>query len=290
MNNLFEKYPVINYANNVSINILAKIDIAKSTLSDSSIYYPYTIKDGETPYQVALNYYNDPRYVWLVFMSNKLVDPYYEWPLDNNTFEQHIVKKYGSLQNAIEKTAFYRITYKNDDRMLSPAQYNDNILTPGYLKKYWKPVVNEAGTTLFYDRKNDMTVVETNKIMEIYVSNTQTFTNGENVLQSNTAGGLLGKGQIKSLETDRIIIQHIEGAFANTTGVVSTIKGQESNTTSTVTNTRVLYTALSAQEYVYWEPVSYYTYESEINESRKFITLIDSAYVDRIEKEIQELL
>jgi hypothetical protein len=174
--------------------------------------------------------------------------------------------------------------------MLSPAQYENNTITPGYLKKYWKPVVNDAGTTLFYDRKDDTTVVETNMIMELYVSNTQLFTNGENVLQSNTAGGLLGKGQIKSLETDRIIIQHIEGSFANTAGVVSTVKGQDSNKISTITNTRVLYTAIPAQEYVYWEPISYYTYESEINESRKFITLIDSAYVDRIEKEMQELL
>lgn len=287
MNNLFEKYPVINYGGSISVNILAKVNITNSVLGDTTIYYPYTIKDGETPYQIAQNYYGDPRYVWLVFMSNKIVDPYFEWPLDNPTFEQHVIKKYGSLEKAIEKTAFYRVSYKDDDRMLNQSMYEAQ---PGYLKRYWKPVVNEAGTTLFYNRKDDELVVETNQIVELYVTNPQNFTNGENVLQSNTSGGLLGKGQIKSLESNRIIVQHIEGVFANTAGSVANVQGQESRATSALTNPTVLYTTLSAQEFVYWEPVSYYTYEDEVNTSRKFIRLIDSAYVDRIEKEMQELL
>lgn len=287
MNNLFEKFPVITFNDSICTNILAKVKFNDTTFNNASLYYPYTVKDGERPDHVALNYYGDSRFVWIVFMSNKIVDPYYEWPLDNASFKEHIANKYGSIEGAVEKISHYRVSYESDDRMLNQAVYE--ALTSG-LKKYWRPVVSDNGSTLFYTRKEQSLVSDTNKIVELYVTSPYNYTVGENVVQSNTSGGTTASGNIKSIEPDRIIIRHVEGAFANTTGSVANVAGIESRATSAVSNDNVLYTAIPNDEYVYWEPVSFYTYEDEINTSRKFINLIDAAYVDKIEKEIQDLL
>jgi hypothetical protein len=287
MNNLFEKFPVITYGDSVAINLFAKVKLSDTVLKNSSLYYPYTIKDGERPEHVALNYYGDARYVWVVFLCNKLVDPYYEWPLDPTSFDQHIINKYGSFENAVEKTAFYRVTYDNDDRILDQSLYQ---ALPARLKKYWNPVTDNNNTTLYYTRKQQELVVDTNKIVQFYVNNATSFTVGEIVKQSNTSGGLLGKAIIKNVESDRLIVKHVEGTFANTTGVIGNVVGSESSVNAAASNVTTLYTALDASEFIYWEPVSYYTYETELNTSRTFIKLIDSGYVDTIEKEIQDLL
>lgn len=287
MNNLFEKFPVINYGDSLVINILAKVKFSDTALKNSSLYYPYTIRDGEKPEHVALNYYGDPRYVWLIFLCNKTVDPYFEWPLDQRAFHEHIEKKYGSYQNAADKTAFYRVKYASDDRILDQSLYGN---LPANLKKYWSPVTNDAGSTLYYTRAERELVTDTNKIVQLYVANTATFTVGEIVKQSNTSGGVLGQAIVKNVESDRLIIKHVEGTFANTTGAVANVVGIESKSSAVASNVSTLYTALDPSEYVYWEPVSYFTYEDELNTSRKFIKLIDAAYVDTIEKEIQDLM
>jgi hypothetical protein len=289
MNNLFEKFPVINYANNIGINLLTKLKFSESSFNNSSLFYPYTIKEGEKPDHVALNYYGDARYVWVVYMCNKTVDPYYEWPLDSSTFEQYMVKKYGSIANAINKTAFYRVSYQDDDRMLATSQFEDEGVYPSAVKKYWRPEVNEQGTTMFYVRKELNWVVETNKVISIDTNNSNSFSVGEIIKQSNTQG-ISATGSVKNIVSNTVFINHIEGQFFNTNNTISVITGQESGATANVQSITYVANTISNVEAVYWEPVSFYTYEDELNSSRKFIKLIDKAYIDNIEKEISDLV
>jgi hypothetical protein len=43
-------------------------------------------------------------------VSNDLIDPYYDWPLTQSEFDQYIVKKYGSMEVAmnINNANYYR--------------------------------------------------------------------------------------------------------------------------------------------------------------------------------------
>ena len=60
----------------------------------------YVVDDGDTPDQVAFNYYDSSSYAWLVLMSNEILDPYFQWPLSQYNFDQWIKKKYGSIAAA----------------------------------------------------------------------------------------------------------------------------------------------------------------------------------------------
>lgn len=64
------------------------------TLNNADAFYPYETDNGERIDDIANMYYGDSYRFWIVMMSNQMSDFYYELPLDLNTFDRYIVKKY----------------------------------------------------------------------------------------------------------------------------------------------------------------------------------------------------
>ena len=46
--------------------------------------------------------------VWLIFLANNIVDPYYEWPLTQQMFEDFLISKYGTVAAAQAKILHYK--------------------------------------------------------------------------------------------------------------------------------------------------------------------------------------
>jgi hypothetical protein len=92
----FADFPIIKYNNEPVRDISIRIDILENVKTDPYAFLPYTIKDGERAEEVAYLYYGDPRYVWVVYLSNNIIDPYFEWPLDNYEFDQTLAKTYAA--------------------------------------------------------------------------------------------------------------------------------------------------------------------------------------------------
>jgi hypothetical protein len=64
------------------------------------LFYDYLIEENETAQEIASRYYGDAKLDWIIYLANKIHDPYYQWPMDSYTFELYIKKKYGSLAEA----------------------------------------------------------------------------------------------------------------------------------------------------------------------------------------------
>lgn len=109
MSEYFNKFPLIKYDNQQAINLLTRVTLRADLQQDSSIYLPLTIQDSERADMVAYDYYGDSHYDWLIYFANDVVDPYYDYPLNQTDFENFIVKKYGSLKNALDKIMFYQL-------------------------------------------------------------------------------------------------------------------------------------------------------------------------------------
>lgn len=90
----FYNFPKINYFNKTSRNIILNAAIIKQVLDTTDAFFPYIIKEYERPDIIAFTYYNDENLDWLVYFSNKITDPYYDWPLFGNDLDKYIVKKY----------------------------------------------------------------------------------------------------------------------------------------------------------------------------------------------------
>jgi hypothetical protein len=77
-------------------NIIARFGFEKELKENSNIYYPYDIQDGDTPETIANKYYGSPERHWVVLLFNDIIDPQYDWPLDQRTIVKFINDKYSA--------------------------------------------------------------------------------------------------------------------------------------------------------------------------------------------------
>ena len=112
--NYFSKIGVTPYNGDTVNNIITSIRFKEAVSKYNIVYYPYTIAEGERPDIIASNYYGDERYAWLVLLANNVIDPYYQWPLSTNEFNDYIMDKYGSVAEAFTQIAFYRNNWYNN--------------------------------------------------------------------------------------------------------------------------------------------------------------------------------
>jgi len=110
----FRPFPKVSYdikKNNLPIlltNITARYKIRDILKSRTSIYFSYTVKDGDRPDVLAYKYYGDETLDWLIYLVNDIIDPYYDWPLSDDAFNKYMTTLYGSPNTARATTYEYR--------------------------------------------------------------------------------------------------------------------------------------------------------------------------------------
>ena len=77
-------------------NITSRFGFEQSFKDNSAVYYEYDIQDGDTPEIIASKFYNSPERHWAVLMINNIVDPQFDWPLDQRTIISYINEKYSA--------------------------------------------------------------------------------------------------------------------------------------------------------------------------------------------------
>lgn len=282
--NFFKHYPTISYGNVTVRNILSKVVFDKNTEVNYYTYHPYTIVEGDRADLLAYLYYGDPGYDWIIYYSNLLVDPYFDWPLDSRSFKRHVESKYGSLTNARSKIKFYRSNYIEDDNVISTAAYN---ALSALQKPFWSPIIGSSNVILNYQRKKEDVVYNTNKTLSLSISlvGETEYVVDEQVKQMN-GSVVAALGSLKYSNTSVAIVDDIQGSFSTSYNLVGTTSGAN----STVSTIDTLSTSIDPTIQNYFVPVSYYDYEEELNEQRKNIRLLDSTYVNDIEEQFKDLL
>ena len=288
MDNFFKHYPLVQYGNTVSntvaVNILAKIAFQKTIQQNFEVFHPYTIQEGDRADTIAYLYYGDSGYDWLVYYSNNVVDPYYDWYMDGNSLNRFIADKYQSLTNARRKIKFFRSNYTADDSMISPAAYN---ALSANQKRFWSPVNGINNNIIRYERKKEEVIFQTNKTQQLNVSlvGNTSFTADEYVFQQN-AGVTVGSATVNFSNSTVCIVSNVIGTLSTSYN----LKGGDSAANATVSAVNTLSTSISSDIQSYFESVSFFDYENELNEKKKNIRLIDLAYVQSIEQEFKNLM
>lgn len=272
----FNFFPSFNYANNLATNVLAKIKFSESVQENFAVFYPYTIQQGERADQISAKYYDDPSYDWIIYLSNNILDPYYDWPMTTNQFNEYINLKYGSLEIAQSKIAFFRVNYRNSETVISTSTYDSLSAS---LKRYYSPVTGLNNNIVSYQNKELEYVLETNKTVNLAVSSSNgTFTEGEVIKQGSN------RAMIQSANSSYIVINRLVGSF--TTG---TVTGQQSLANAIVISATTLNQSIPDAEASYWEAVDFYTYENELNESKFNIRILDRSYLGKVVNDVREL-
>ena len=272
----FSPMPTIFYEGRFVKNILVHVKPTDKFLSESQIFYPFSINEAEMGSSrmedIAYDYYGNSDDVWILYHTNNVIDPYYDVYLNDRNFQAYMKKKYETIEASLQKYIFWRNNYYNDDSILSQGQYDT---LNSIQKKFWKPTLGYNGEINGYIRHTDDFTYSTNKIITITGTSTQLFTKDEKITQTQS-GGVATAYVIFSSDT-KLKFQHIEGTvdFNDT----DTITGSESNavftpTAETISTTNVIPEA----EAIYYSPVRLYDYEYEQNESKKNLLIMDRRY------------
>ena len=77
-------------------NILRRVKLRQGIRTGSFMFDNYDVADGERPEDIAFKLYGDAELHWVVLMTNNITDRYYQWPLTQPQFQEHLKDKYGS--------------------------------------------------------------------------------------------------------------------------------------------------------------------------------------------------
>lgn len=291
----FDKFPVINYSNTKAVDLTLRTTMLDKIGSNPYVYYPYEIDSNERADQLSARYYEDQYKSWIFYISNKIVDPYYEWYLGEDEFINFIEKKYGSYYTAQTKIKHYRNNWVGAEN-IDISRFDS--LTAGE-KGYFEPILGFGNRIDGYKRKQIDWLHNTNKIVAYKVSNTSFIKN--EICDIVFSSSSVGKGQIMSVNADTantanstVYVQHVSGTFnvSLTVSVTPTsyIYGQESSVNTHFSDVMVMAENIPADEEAYWSPVTYLEYETEKNEYNKTINVLEKNLKEVMVENLKDLM
>ena len=84
-------------------NLFKRAKIRDDIFNDLSYFTKYKIVGDDRPDQVAYELYGDARYDWVVLLANNVMNVASEWPKDQVSFYNYMIRKYG------DESKFYDI-------------------------------------------------------------------------------------------------------------------------------------------------------------------------------------
>lgn len=285
----FEKFPLINYSNTIVRDLTVRTVILNSIYNNPTLYYPYDIQQYERPDNISDRYYKDEYKDWIIRLNNKVIDPYYDWYLDQETFNAFITKKYGSLSNAQTKIKYFQNNWYANSNPISSSTFE---ALPDDAKRFWKPVPENdqnVSNPKEYTRIREDWKLSTNQLVAYTTANAAGFTTDE-IVDVTINGSQSGRGQVIFANTTNLKLQHTVGTVTGTVAGTCELTGRESAVTTTFSTITTVANNITADESSYWSAVTYFDYESSINERNKSIIVLDSSYSGVISRQLQDIL
>lgn len=90
-------------------NILRRFVMKSTIVQRTTLFYEYDMRQGETLQLIAAKYFGDERLDWVLMVTNLIINPKFDVPLDNIEFEKYIRKKYGSFDSAVSQIQRYEM-------------------------------------------------------------------------------------------------------------------------------------------------------------------------------------
>ena len=154
MASYFNYFPTTFYtsgANNATAldivtNITSRFGFEQSLKENSAAFYPYLVKDDETPETIAYKMYGNAERHWVVLMFNDIIDPQYDWPMGYDNLVQSIDKKYQGAEYANNATTGAGLTWAQNVNNVQ-AYYKIITRTPKILTGENKTITEKIQVT-----------------------------------------------------------------------------------------------------------------------------------------------
>lgn len=233
----FDNFNTIKYNGRDVINVLSRAKILDKVMGNPYAFYPLTLRDGDRADAVARNYYKDPFMSWLVYLSDKTIDPFYDWYLTQVQFQELIESVYGGQDEANRKVICYRVNWDEDPSVITQSQYDALVFD---FKKYWNPMVSSNGAITGYERAKLSWQSTTNYYQRIGLSNTSaTFVVGDQV-STSIDGAITSHAEVYAVNSTSVTIRHVRGDASRMVKYLGTntfVSGESANVANSTYNT-----------------------------------------------------
>lgn len=131
VNSFFSDFSSIDYKigsdSFVATDITIALKIDAVLRQRGSVIYNYTIKDEDRPDSVANAFYQDSYLDWVILLTNKVINPVWDWPISSINFPNFLEAKYGTYSAAYQTIHEYRQITEQEryslDGTLLPKRY-----------------------------------------------------------------------------------------------------------------------------------------------------------------------
>lgn len=191
----------------VTKNLFKRAKLREDIGNSVTAFEYYQIVDNERPDQIAQKVYGDSTLDWVILITNNIINLNDEWPLDNNSFYNYLLDKYGD-EETMQQVHHYETIEVRDDF--------DRLIIPGGLQV--DPDKTLSFETNAADIAYNLSEFPNEYTTNIITINLNQFVRvfGNNVTNENT------DAIVKDIETNRSFLQ---------------VKARDSDTKITITNT-----------------------------------------------------
>lgn len=95
------KYPFSEGDYVIAKNFFRRFNIDDKIFSNLVFFTQYTIEDGDRPDLLAEDYYGNPFYDWIIFLTNNMIGGLYDWPLDNQSLINKVESEHADPYNTV---------------------------------------------------------------------------------------------------------------------------------------------------------------------------------------------
>jgi hypothetical protein len=288
MGNFFDKFPLVRYTvdkkllneYNAVTNVLFRIGLIKDVMETNvNAYYYYIIRDGDRPEVLAEKIYGNAEAHWIILYANNIYDPYYDWPMDDRTFEKYIIKKYGSLEWA-------KTNYHHYEKVVTRENPSAQVVTTTRFEVNEKKLTD--GIITIIDAETDYGIGE---IAYIGPSNASNTFSGQVIAWNNANGQIVLANTNGQAKQTQFLIG--SSSAANGTVLKVDLPTEPMDAYNTLTDTTDFSTYTVAGKTVFEtisrDRVTYYDYEEQLNEDKRFIKIIQPQYYEQILSELDNI-
>lgn len=122
---MWNQYPKVDYNGRKIVDISRGFVIQELIKKMSLLYYDYEIEGWKSPEDIAYDVYGSVNDAWLIFVTNGIIDPYYDWLLSDTELVAYCKNKYGI--DSVYNTHHYEL-----DGVILPTQESGAIEVTNY--------------------------------------------------------------------------------------------------------------------------------------------------------------
>jgi hypothetical protein len=103
-------------------NLFKRPKVRTDIFNNITNFQKYEIQDGDRPDTLAKRFYGDSSLDWVIKISNNIINLTDEWPLSNESLNNYMLDKYGSVEKLAEVHHYETIEFKDSfGRMVIPG-------------------------------------------------------------------------------------------------------------------------------------------------------------------------